>query len=346
MVNQVFGSTLLFAITCIALPQHHNHTRPFSWQHTNAVLAFGDSYTFVRGTYGRENYSFIADALRPEYTPVQLENSYIIQNQTGTSAGGPNWVEYLTKCGLETQKPSECTSPHQRQLWDFAFAGADVSAKHLPLHHNYTIDLDSQISSFATQAYPSPLIPKGTSTLVALWIGINDINDSAKNATVSSFPAFYQTIQNTMFESVQTLYDLGYRDYLFMNLPPLDRTPGNILNAAQNKTIYPSLAQIGAWNEGLADRAAAFAERNQGAKVMVFDTFAYLHGVLDRAAEYGLKNTTGYCARYDAPDIATNYAAYGCGPIREYFWYNTGHVTYRVHEILAEGVRDFLENAA
>ena len=76
---------------------------------------------------------------------------------------------------------------------------------------------------------------------------------------------------------------------------------------------------------------------------MVFDTYMFLTGVLDDPSKYGIKNTTGYCAHYDAPDIATNYAAYGCLPIEEYFWYNTGHITYKVHEFIADAVDEFLE---
>ena len=37
-----------------------------------------------------------------------------------------------------------------------------------------------------------------------------------------------------------------------------------------------------------------------------------------------------------------NYAAYGCIPIPEYFWYNTGHITYYVHELLAAAVKKYL----
>ena len=103
-----------------------------------ASLAFGDSYTYVQGTQGLQNYSFIGDLQNYTFTPQQLLTDEIVQNQVhhslsklctpssdliqiGTSAGGPNWVEYLTGCfaGL----PSRC----KRQLWDFAFAGSDVS---------------------------------------------------------------------------------------------------------------------------------------------------------------------------------------------------------------------------
>jgi hypothetical protein len=48
-----------------------------------------------------------------------------VQNFTGTAEGGPNWIEYLTGCGVKPGLTSPLTC--KRQLWDFAFAGADVS---------------------------------------------------------------------------------------------------------------------------------------------------------------------------------------------------------------------------
>ncbi len=138
------------------------------WSCTKSILAFGDSYTYVQGALGRQNYSFIGDNLQPAYTASQLLSNPIIQNQTSTSAGGPNWIEHVTNCfqGL----PSNCTKSGQRQLWDFAFAGADVSVDYLPLHHNFSVDLDRQIQFWAQ--YASPYLPiKPEKTLVAVWIG-------------------------------------------------------------------------------------------------------------------------------------------------------------------------------
>lgn len=90
-------------------------------------IAFGDSYTFVQGTNGYPNYSFIGDYLPGQFavTPSELWSDHIVQNFTGTAEGGPNWVEYLTGCGLKPglTDPRSCKT----QLWDFAFAGADVS---------------------------------------------------------------------------------------------------------------------------------------------------------------------------------------------------------------------------
>jgi hypothetical protein len=44
-------------------------------------LAFGDSYTYVQGTYGHQNYSFIGDLQDFSYTPEELMSNEIIQNQ-------------------------------------------------------------------------------------------------------------------------------------------------------------------------------------------------------------------------------------------------------------------------
>lgn len=97
------------------------------------------------------------------------------------------------------------------------------------------------------------------------------------------------------------------------------------------------------WNLALDNSAANFEATHPGAKAMVFDTYSYLSQILEHPAKHRITNTTSYCPRYDAPDISTNYAAYGCSPIDQYFWYNSGHITFRVHQLLAGAVAEFLE---
>jgi phospholipase/lecithinase/hemolysin len=97
------------------------------------------------------------------------------------------------------------------------------------------------------------------------------------------------------------------------------------------------------YNSIIASSASKFSATHPGTKAMVFDTYTFLSGILDNPSPYGITNTTGYCANYDAPDIATNYAAYGCLPIEKYFWYNSGHITWKIHEFLAKAVGEFLE---
>ncbi|KAF9893878.1 hypothetical protein FE257_010048 [Aspergillus nanangensis] len=309
----------------------------FDWDSTRYLLAFGDSYTYVQGTHGYPNFSFIGDQLNFAYDAKTLLTNKIVQNQTGTAEGGPNWVEFLTKCGLQEglTSPLHC----ERQLWDFAFAGADISVEHTPLHHNYTISLVNQIAQYKQYGHPV-LSPKvnPTETLIAIWIGINDINDSAKYPV--HFPTFYNDLMATLFDSVHVLYALGYRSYLFMNLPPLDRTPGN----QATPTPSPNATQVSWFNGALQHHADGFAAANHDANVLVYDAHSVLSDIMDHPARYGVVNTTDFCAGYDQPDIEWNYEAYGCpSPVDTYFWFNSGHLTSHVHEKMVDDLERALK---
>ncbi len=107
-------------------------------------------------------------------------------------------LEYLTGCFQG--RPSECAP---RQLWDFAFSGADVDKNlwvyehpslevkpltisiRIPLHHNFSVDLVDQVREWAL--YGSDVIPHpAEETITAFWIGINDTGDTLNNSTVGS----------------------------------------------------------------------------------------------------------------------------------------------------------------
>lgn len=214
-----------------------------------------------------------------------------------------------------------------------------ISSHSTPQHHNYTVPLVNQTQQFLTYAQPTLskfVNPKRT--LVAFWIGINDINDSAKYAV--DFPSFYDKLIGTLFEAVQTIYDAGYHNFLFMNLPPLDRTPGNVLKS----TPLPNATMIDWWDTALLSHTSTFKQANPKAEAFVFDVNTFLNGVLDSPGRYGIVNSTGYCAAYDQPFINEDSESYGCLPLDKYFWFNTGHLTSHVHEILAGEVAKFLEN--
>lgn len=194
-----------------------------------------------------------------------------------------------------------------------------------PLHHNYTVPLVNQTQQFLTYGQPvfkHKLCVKPSKTLVAIWIGINDINDSAKYNV--SFPDFYDSIISTIFsQSVKPLYEAGYYNFLFVNLPPLDRTPSNQLKAEP----LPNRTMIGWWDDTLVRHSEAFAAEHSDVTTMVFDANTFLNGVLDNPGKYGITNTTNYCAGYLQADVLTDWEKYGCPvPLDQYFWFNSGHM--------------------
>jgi phospholipase/lecithinase/hemolysin len=289
----------------------------FSWHSTKSLIAFGDSYTYVQGTLGRQNYSFIGDNFDISFTPEELLSNRIVQNLTGTAEGGPNWVEFLTNCGVENglHDPRKC----DKQLWNFAFAGADVidDNNFTPLHHNYTVSFQRQIEQFVFY---------GNHALES-----NDLSSiRGRNAT---FAPLYEQDQDYVFEAVEKVYHLGYKNFLFMNLPPLDRGPG---------TPHVNASMVAEYNNIHAAHADAFQAKHRDATVLQFDINGVLNDVLDNYRQYGFKNITDFCPGYNQPDILMNPEKYGCTALDTYFWYNSGHLTSHTHKIFAKALSKWL----
>lgn len=197
-----------------------------------------------------------------------------------------------------------------------------------PLHHNFTTPLVNQTAQFLT--YGDSVLKHNVgvqplTTLVAIWIGINDINDSAKYA-VPSFKDLYTSIIETIFaSSVEPLQEAGYRNFLFLNLPPLDRTPSNLLRDSDVR--LPNVTMLGWWNDALLSRAKEFQREASGVKAMVWDANRFLNGVLDDPERYSIRNTTNFCPGYLYTDVLTSPGKYGCPvPLDGYFWFNSGHM--------------------
>lgn len=99
------------------------------------------------------------------------------------------------------------------------------------LHHNFTVPFVDQITQFNDYALPVAKekgITVGNDDLVIVWIGINDIGDTAKfnfsTTSFKTFPALYEKIISIEFEALETVWEADYVNYLFMNLPPLQLT--------------------------------------------------------------------------------------------------------------------------
>lgn len=224
---------------------------------------------------------------------------------SGTSAGGPNWIEFLTNCGVEegVYTPSTCGrqsyqlatqgsqvdelghgesssgggggTTRKRELWDFAFAGANYAEQFLPLHHTYTTPMVNQTRQYLTYAHPvlSPRFhPNNKDVLVAIWIGINDINDiklppdtptpmTDEVEQLAYLSPKYDAINAALFEqSVLPLYqEAGFTQFLFINIPPYDRSPLNLnLSSISGKQTYPTKRMVDLWNNSLEKAMTAF----------------------------------------------------------------------------------------
>ncbi|KAF4979160.1 hypothetical protein FZEAL_4588 [Fusarium zealandicum] len=340
----VFAAALLHPLAAATPARSPNDRQAHScsWRHNaKHVLAFGDSYTYIQGTYGYPGYSFIGSYLPNDfaYTPEQLLESRISQNYTSQSAGGPNWVEFLTGCAVKKgqHSPLDCDV----QLWDFAFAGANTDETLLPLHHLYTVPLVNQTYQFlryGDAALRKHAGLKPSMSLMAIWIGINDIND-AYSLGKASREFFVSNIKTMLNKSVLPLVKAGYKDFVFLNLPPLDRRPSN--NGKPRSGVGKDLVDI--WNHELEKLVKSFGRKHRGVDAAVFNANRLLNKVLDNPKSYGISNTANFCeARLQWPQVIDDPAQFDCQPVSEYFWFDSGHIGTKAHKAVAQGLDRFL----
>jgi len=314
--------TPLFLVSCVFIllsgsgANANRQPVSFKWDSIKYMYAFGDSYTFVQGTNGFANFSFIGDAI-DAYTSQQLLVDEIIPKNT--SSEGSNWIEFLTGCFEGS--PGRC----KKQLWNFAFAGSDIDAALLPRHHNFTLALVDQVKlwvEFGSTVVPHP----AGETLTAWWIGINDTGDTLNNASITDFPAFWETEMTSYFKAVQMAHDNGLRSHLFINVPAEDRNPATVGNAANSAKMKLHIQQ---YNTALTNHIQSFQAANPDATIMTFDSNAWFNMVLDSPAQFGFTNVTGFCT---------------CADPEGFFWYNSGHPTQLVHQLLATAIEKQLNN--
>ncbi|KDQ62303.1 carbohydrate esterase family 16 protein [Jaapia argillacea MUCL 33604] len=316
----MINSGLLLVAFATCSPWAKATETSFSWDKIKYFYAFGDSYTFVQGTLGYPNYSWIGDELNLSFTPEQLLSNEIVPRNT--SSDGSNWTEFLTGC--MQGKPSEC-SP--RQLWNFAFAGADIDINLLPLHHNFSVQLVDQVKQWSDYAADYIPHPPGE-TMTAWWIGINDTGDSLGNQTITDFHAFWETEMTSYFQAVQMAYDRGLNStHLFINVPPEERSPAQVFDTTNGPILQQHIVDF---NAVLAEHVQQFAAANPTATVLTFDAHTWFNNVLDNYQAYGFGNITGYCQCRDPT----------------YFWLNTGHPTEYVHVLLAQAILAGLEQVS
>jgi phospholipase/lecithinase/hemolysin len=138
----------------------------------------------------------------------------------------------------------------------------------------------------------------GNDSVFAIWIGINDIGNSYWNGADAT-----NTLNAKIFAVISGLVDkiyaAGGRNFVFINVPPLDRTPLIVPQGATAVSL--SKADVAAWNQKVVDLAKTLKTKSN-TSVWVYDSNKSFGEVMDNPASHsqsaGLKNTTGYCEAY------------------------------------------------
>ncbi|KAI1458822.1 carbohydrate esterase family 16 protein [Annulohypoxylon moriforme] len=300
------------------------------WKDVKHTFIFGDSYTATGFNYTQTQPSATNPLGNPAYPGY-------------TSSNGPNWVDFLTV---------KHNASHL-QTYNFAYGGATVDSALVKPYQPTVLSVKQQVEDEFVPGYTgsspkAPSAPKwtGKDSVFAFWIGINDVGNSYGSGAESS-SALYTKVFDVYTDQVNKLYDSGARNFVFINVPPVDRSP---LTVGQGKnSVDTEKAAIADWNKRVSDTAAALKkDHTDEVNVWVYDSNKSFGEVLDKPSSYeqtaGLKNTTNFCNAYQNGTPNDNTFTPSCGvPVNEYFWLNNLHPTYPIHDVVAQGVADALK---
>ncbi|KAF8323342.1 hypothetical protein DL93DRAFT_2191230 [Clavulina sp. PMI_390] len=290
-----------------------------TWGTTKNLFVFGDSYTST-------SWNISAGlGFQPQYT----------------AADGANWVMALTTRYNVTNTA----------LYNLAYGGATTDSKLVTPYLPTVESLVDQVTLFKQYLSPPPAAAPwtGSDSLFAIWIGINDVGNSWY-WTNTTQAAFHKVIMDRYFQQVDILYAAGARSFLFLNVPPLGRTP---LFIEQGATAVQQVGEATAdYNSQLASRVQAFISQYNSTsvakkngplgQVKVFDTGKVFNTLLNNANTLGFVNVTGYADAYENGTPGPTTQTYPDPPVSSYFWLNSLHPVWPVHEILAKAIQTFI----
>jgi len=227
-----------------------------------------------------------------------------------------------------------------------AYGGATIDsslvAPYLPTVSSVSNQIENEwFPAYAQKPASAPWF--SNNTLFAIFDGINDVGNSFRESDATSLNA---AIFDIYYGLVEELYNAGARNFAFLNVPPVNRSPLALLNTAAEQATEK--ADIAAWNGDLISMAKTLKRDKSDVNVFTVDTNKYFTAVLDKPASFpqtaGYKNTTAYCVAYENGTPTTDYFNASCGiPVNEYFWLNSLHPTYPMHDVLAQEVSFQLE---
>jgi len=242
----------------------------------------------------------------------------------------PVWVDYLTS-KYHTQSPLHTLN--------FARGGSVVDSKLVKntigtsLYHQIRNDfIPLYTNTINSSRLAAPWDP--STTLFTVWFGINDVvlsSDAAIHAPLDSIMTSYRV-------SLETLYNAGARNFLFLNVPPIHHVYDTKYDTTDMKT------DIYRFNKRLLTLRLEFMRDH--AVDITSALYLDIHELWTQAIKTpnafeetkDVMNTQSYCLAYlldQTPGDGENVFDKGCEwPLKQYFWQNL-HVTSRVHELTA-----------
>lgn len=145
-------------------------------------------------------------------------------------------------------------------------------------------------------------------------------------------------IAETYNDVIGALYASGARKFLFLGVPPTDRTP--LMRSFGPNATEMVAANVDRWNFALSTYVHdVLTQTFPEAKYVLFDTVPFFNALLDDGFNYCFTETAGACPDYIPQRNNPLVNLPSCPwPFAQYFWADDYHPTWRVHQYLAQAL--------
>ena len=242
----------------------------------------------------------------------------------GRFTNGNVWVEHLAGY-LGESVPTSSRNGGK----NFAHGGAQV--------------LDSGLLRPSLTEQVSGLGSANGGDLYVIWAGGNDLLSVDLDTSIDAQRLRSRQVAAGINANIDTLYALGARRFLVLNLPDLGATPLTQVRETSDNIQDLSDLTIN-FNRELAQEMRKARDDNNAIEITEIDVHGIFEDLMANPGAFGLSNVTDSATPFD-PDgsaffpagLATDLPGAGINP-DEYLFYDGLHPTARAHELLATRV--------
>ncbi|KIO31451.1 carbohydrate esterase family 16 protein [Tulasnella calospora MUT 4182] len=238
--------------------------------------------------------------------------------------GNPEFPGY-TACGLVTNWVDDMTTKYNKTLtylYNFAYGGATIDSALVTPYLPTVLSLKDQISEYlgSVASHPKSTPWTSSNSIFSFFIGINDIGNSWYQS--GDRGAFADVLLDEYFDLVQKTYKTGARNFLFINVPGVDKSPLMLDQPVESQEGEDVVLRQ--FNKKLAARVLKFQITHLDSKVYLYDSHTRLLDIINHPAKYGFADATSYGADSDL------------------MWCNNYHVSPGVHDLFAKDIKKLL----
>ncbi|VEP12346.1 Phospholipase/lecithinase/hemolysin (fragment) [Hyella patelloides LEGE 07179] len=245
---------------------------------------------------------------------------------------------------------------------NFAIGGANSDRSHFSNWHLppelQRFGLEEQIDAFEDLANNQSSQETFDDDLFSISIGANDYysligqDDPNTRKVETNFPKNWvgkrekviEVVDTNIKDAIDEIIDAGGKNIVLFNLPDLNETPLGDSLGRQNQGHLKSLTNM--HNRSLSRLVKRTERANPDVNIIEVDLNEFVDDIMDNPNEFGFTNVTD---NFSGGDI---YHGKGFGMAEEpsvgnadeYFFWDSAHVTTKVHSLMADLVIDTLAN--